>query len=111
MRRGEVWIIAGGGFASKPRPGIIIQDDTVNIDASVTVIPLTTVPSEVGRIRVPIRVPMPDGSERHNFAQVDKITTLKKQNVSKKIGHISLPEMRAIERSLLAHLGFGSSRR
>lgn len=54
---------------------------------------------------------MPDGSERHNFAQVDKITTLKKQNVSKKIGHISLPEMRAIERSLLAHLGFGSSRR
>lgn len=111
MRRGEIWAVTGGTHSGKPRPGIIIQDDTVELESSVTFIPLTSIPSDVGRIRVAIQLPLPDGTSKESFVQVDKITTVKKQNVSRKIGAVSLPEMRSIERSLLAHLGFGSIRK
>jgi mRNA interferase MazF len=110
MKRGEIWIVAGGTYASKPRPAIIIQDDTITLESSVTVVPLTTTSSEVGRLRVLIDLALPDGSMKPSFAQVDKVTTLRKQNVSRRIGAVTVPELRALERSLLAHLGIGSAR-
>lgn len=110
MRRGEIWVVAGGTFASKPRPAIIVQDDTVLTPTSVTVVPLTTTPSEVGRLRVEIELTHPDGSSRLSYAQVDKVTTLKRQSVSRRVGTVSLRELRALERSLLTHLGIGSAR-
>lgn len=111
MRRGEIWTIAGGTYASKPRPGIIIQDDTVDSELSVTIIPLTSQKSQFARIRVPIDVETPDGGAIASYAQVDKITTVRRHNVSKRIGSLSLPEMRALERAMLTHLGIGSVRR
>ncbi|MDH6532601.1 mRNA interferase MazF [Aurantimicrobium minutum] len=110
MRRGEIWTVAGGTYSSKPRPGIIIQDDSAQEASSVTIIPLTSMPSELRRIRVAIRLETPDGESIESFAQVDKITTVKTSHVSKRIGALSLPEMRAIERSLLTHLGIGTAR-
>lgn len=110
MKRGEIWVIAGGNYAGKPRPGIIIQDDSLNTLHSVTVIPLTSQPSDIGRIRVAVTLPNPEGDDIASFAQVDKIMTVKAANVSKRIGSLSLPEMRAVERSLLSHLGIGSIR-
>lgn len=110
MRRGEIWTVAGGTFSSKPRPGIIIQDDTAHNAASVTIIPLTSMPSALRRVRVAIYLETPDGNSIESFAQVDKITTVKAQSVSKRIGSLTLPEMRAVERSLLSHLGIGSLR-
>jgi mRNA interferase MazF len=111
VRRGEIWTIAGGTYASKPRPGIIIQDDTVDSELSVTVIPLTSQPSQFARIRVPIDVETPEGIAISSYAQVDKITTVRRHNVTKRIGSVSLPEMRALERAMLTHLGIGSVRR
>ena len=110
MRRGEVWIISGGNYAGKPRPGIIIQDDSMSALHSVTVIPLTSQESEVGRIRTSISLPAPDGSTIESFTQVDKIMTVKVKNAAKRVAALTLPEMRAVERSLLAHLGIGSLR-
>lgn len=110
MRRGEIWVSTGGNYLSKPRPGIIIQDDSLNDLHSVTIIPLTSQESETGRIRIPILIPTPDGDSIQSYAQVDKITTVKAANVGKRIGSLTLPEMRAIEKSLLTHLGFGSLR-
>lgn len=110
MRRGEIWTVAGGTFASKPRPGIIIQDDSAHGSSSVTIIPLTSMPSELRRVRVAIQLEAPDGTSIESFAQVDKITTVKTQGVSKRIGALTIPEMRAVERSLLGHLGIGSIR-
>lgn len=110
MRRGEIRVIAGGNYAGKPRPGIIIQDDSLHELHSVTVIPLTTQESDIGRIRVAISLETPDGPPINSFAQVDKIMTVKAANVSKRIGSLSLPEIRAVEKSLLNHLGIGSGR-
>ena len=107
MKRGDVWIVAGAGFMSKPRPAIIIQGDLIRLDSSVTVIPLTTRVSEVGRIRTSVRLEF-EGSPQKNFAMVDKISTVKPNNISTKVGELTLKEIRAVERALLGHLGFGS---
>jgi mRNA interferase MazF len=107
VKRGEVWTVAGAGFMSKPRPAIIIQGDLIRLDSSVTVIPLTTRVSEVGRIRTSVVLDS-DGSRQQNFAMVDKISTVKPVNVGTKVGELTLKEIRAVERSLLGHLGFGS---
>jgi mRNA interferase MazF len=42
VKRGEVWMAAGGVYASKPRPVVIIQDDHFAGTDSVTVLPMTT---------------------------------------------------------------------
>lgn len=110
MRRGEVWILSGGTYASKPRPGIIIQDDSLFELDSVTVIPLTSHSSDTGRLRVKLSLETPEGETVTSFAQVDKITTLRAQNVHKRIGALTVNEMRAIERAIITHLGFGSVR-
>jgi hypothetical protein len=39
---------------------------------------------------------------------VDKISTVKAGHVGTKVGELTLKEIRAVERSLLGHLGFGS---
>lgn len=75
-----------------------------------TIIPLTSMPSELQRVRVAIHLESPTGESITSFVQVDKITTVKAQSVTKRIGALSLPEMRAVERALLGHLGIGSAR-
>jgi mRNA interferase MazF len=38
VKRGELWTMAGGsGYASKPRPVVIVQDDAFTARDSVTV--------------------------------------------------------------------------
>jgi mRNA interferase MazF len=107
VKRGDIWIVAGAGFMSKPRPAIIIQGDLITLDSSVTVIPLTSHVSEVGRIRTSVVIDM-GGTPQQNYAMVDKISTVKPSNVGTKVGELTLKEIRAVERSMLGHLGFGS---
>jgi mRNA interferase MazF len=47
MKRGEIWTVAGGkDFAGKPRPVVILQDDSFDATASVTVCAFTTDPTD-----------------------------------------------------------------
>jgi mRNA interferase MazF len=43
MKRDEIWSMAGGpGYASKPCPAVIIQDDGFTETLSIAVCPLTS---------------------------------------------------------------------
>ena len=43
MRRGEIWTVAGGkDYAGKPRPAVILQDDSFDATNSVTICAFTT---------------------------------------------------------------------
>lgn len=47
MKRGEVWIVAGGSdYAGKPRPAVIVQDDRFDATASVTICAFTSDPAD-----------------------------------------------------------------
>ncbi|MEJ0048614.1 MAG: type II toxin-antitoxin system PemK/MazF family toxin [Rhodospirillales bacterium] len=42
MKRGEIWTVSGAaGYAGKPRPAVIVQDDHFDATNSVTVCPFT----------------------------------------------------------------------
>jgi mRNA interferase MazF len=43
MKRGDIWTVAGGkGYGGKPRPFVIIHDDSFDATASITICAFTT---------------------------------------------------------------------
>ena len=106
MKRGELWIAAGGGdFTGKPRPVVILQDDRFVGSNSVTVCTLTSDGMEAPLLRIPL-VPSPEnGLHAACSVMVDKITTLRRGRLDRRIGALSALDMRRIERSLLVFLG------
>ena len=62
MRRGEVWTAAAGsGYAGKPRPVAIIQDDRFDATASVMVGAFTTDPIEAPLFRLLVELDQVNG--------------------------------------------------
>lgn len=107
MNRGELWTVSGGGYAAKPRPALIIQDDLFSATESVVVIPLTSVvvaDSVVARLAVPTTT----GIAQPSFAMIDKITAVRRSNLGKQIGRVSAALMVEIERSVMVFLGLVS---
>lgn len=51
MRRAELWTVAGGVDATKPRPALILKDDLLEGTDSVTVAPLTSHLTEAPLLR------------------------------------------------------------
>lgn len=55
MGRGEVWTVSGGaGYAGKPRPAVVIQDDAFAATPSVTICAFSTDPTEAPLFRLEI---------------------------------------------------------
>jgi mRNA interferase MazF len=55
VRRTEIWTAAAGsGYAGKPRPVVILQDDRFDALESVTVCAFTTDPTEAPLIRLAV---------------------------------------------------------
>lgn len=105
MNRGELWTAAGGVYASKPRPVLIIQDDRFEATSSVVVIPLTTHDVDAPLIRVPINASPMSGITYDSFAMVDKVTTVRRANLRERTGRATSAQMVDIERALLVFLG------
>ena len=54
MRRGEIWTVAGGkDYAGKPRPVVIVQDDSFDATDSITVCAFTTDKTGAPLVRLP----------------------------------------------------------
>jgi mRNA interferase MazF len=55
MRRGDIWTVSGGkDYAGKPRPVVIVQDDSFDATDSITVCAFTTDPTEAPLFRLPV---------------------------------------------------------
>jgi mRNA interferase MazF len=106
MKRGEVWTVAGGpDYAGKPRPAVIVQDDAFADTASVTVCALTTtaLPASLARIAID---PSPfNGLRAPSQAMADKVTTVPRAKLGRRIGRLSDADMVRFDRALLVFLG------
>ena len=105
MRRGELWTAAGGVYASKPRPVLIVQDDLFASTASVTVAPLTSALADAPLLRVRIAADQTTNLSTDSDVMVDKITTVRRSNVMDLVGRVSDERMLEVERALLVFLG------
>lgn len=107
MKRGEIWTVAGGAdYVGNPRPAIILQSDKFDATASITVCPLTSAPvkgAEPARFAIP---PTPlNGLRAHSQAMVDKISTLPKDKVGRRIGRLDAAEIMTLNQHVAIFLG------
>jgi len=104
--RGELWTVAGGVYASKPRPALILQDDAFAATDSVTVLPLTSHLLDAPLLRVRIGAGQMSGLDRDSDVMVDKLTTVRRSNVATRVGRLSTEQLGEVERGVMAFLGF-----
>ena len=105
MNRGEIWTVAAGIYASKPRPAIIIQDDLFSGTESIVVIPLTTTVVEAPIARVAVGADATTGLDKRSSAMIDKITTVRRSNLGERLGRVPSGLLADIERSIMVFLG------
>ena len=106
MKRAEVWIAAGGpDYAGKPRPAVIVQDDAFDRTASITVCPLTTHLVDAPLIRLPVEPTRQNGLHAPSHLMVDKITTVAKAKLQKRVGRLAIEDMIGLNRAVLVFLG------
>jgi mRNA interferase MazF len=106
MRRGDIWIGAGGAdYAGKPRPVVIIQDDRFAGTDSITVCAFTSNPTEAPLFRIAIAPTESTGLEKTSRLMVDKVTTIPKAKLGAQIGRLSDEDVVRLNRAILVFLG------
>ena len=111
MKRGEIRTVAAGkGYAGKPRPAVIIQDDHFEATASITVCVFTTDTTDAPLIRLVVEPSDGNGLEQQSRLMVDKITTLPKSKVGERVGRLDDADVVRLNRAVLVFLGLASAR-
>ena len=110
MRRGEIWTAAAGsGYAGKPRPVVIIQDDRFDVTDSVTVCAFTTDPTEAPLLRLPVTSDDSNGLSESCSLMVDKITTVPRSKIGDRIGRLADEDMVRLGRAVVVFFGLAGN--
>ena len=110
MRRGEIWTVAGGeDYAGKPRPVVIVQDDSFDATDSITVCAFTTDPTETPLFRWAVEPNERNGLLAPCRLMVDKITTVPKSRAGAKIGRLDDEDILRLNRAVVVFLGLAAS--
>jgi len=106
VNRGEVWTAsAGGAYVGKPRPVVIIQDDRFEGTASISVCAFTTDPTEAPLFRLRIEPSDANGLRETSSIMVDKVTTVARDKLGKRIGRLADEDIVRLNRALMLFLG------
>ena len=106
MKRGEVWTAAAGtGYAGKPRPVVIVQDDRFDATASITICAFTTSATEAPLFRLVVEPSAENGLEATSRLMVDKLATVPRGKLGRRIGRLDDETMLRLNRSMLIFLG------
>ena len=108
MRRGDIVTVAGGVYASKPRPALVVQDDRFDATDSLTVCPFTSTEVDAPLLRVSVTADEENGLGQDSFLMVDKLTTVRRGNARTVVGRLEATTLVEFERRLLVFLGFGA---
>jgi mRNA interferase MazF len=111
VRRGEVWTLAGGkDYASKPRPAVIVQDDRYDATESITVVGLTSTAVDAPVSRPVVHPTEMNGLRVSSHFMVDKITTVPKKRLGRRLGTLSNDDVVRLDRAIVVFLGLATPR-
>ena len=106
MMRGEIWTMAGGpGYASKPCPALILQDDGFTETLSIAVSPLTSQPIEAPMLRIQVEPSPENGLRETSRLMVDKVTTVPTSRLGQRSGRLADDDLLRLNCSLLVFPG------
>jgi mRNA interferase MazF len=109
VKRGEIWTLAAGpDYSGKPRPVVIIQSDEFDAIASITFCPFTTNDTIAPLFRIPVQVTDGNGLRSPSNLMVDKIATVPKAKMGKRIGRIGDEDLVRLNRAILVFLGLAT---
>lgn len=112
MRRGDIWTVSGGkDYAGKPRPVVIVQDDSFDGTDSITVCAFTSDSTEAPLFRLPVAANERDGLRLASRLMVDKITTIPKSKIGGKVGRLDDEDIVRMNQAILVFLGLTVSPR
>jgi mRNA interferase MazF len=112
MKRGDIWTVAAGkGYAGKPRPVVILQDDSFDATDAITICAFTTDETNAPLLRLPVRPNERNGLRSACHLMVDKITTVPKTKVGARVGALDDADVARLNRAVLVFLGLARSSR
>lgn len=112
MRRGEVWTVAGGSnYAGKPRPAVIVQDDSFDATDSITICVFTTDPTDAPLFRLVVEPNERNGLRVTCRLMVDKITTVPKAKMGTHVGRLDDEDMVRLNQAMTVFLGMAMTPR
>jgi mRNA interferase MazF len=107
VKRGEVWTQAGGsGYARKPRPVVIVQSDLLEGTDSIVICLFTSLEGARLNARLPFEPTVDNGLLESSELMADKIMTVPRSKLGRRIGALSGEEMGEVQQALAFVLGF-----
>ncbi|MGB7217792.1 MAG: type II toxin-antitoxin system PemK/MazF family toxin [Vicinamibacterales bacterium] len=112
MNRGDLWTVSGGpDYAGKPRPVVILQGDAFDATRSVTICPLTTSLVDAPLVRLAVEPSDLNGLRAPSWLMVDKITTVPRAKLDRRVGRLSSEDIARMNRSVFVFLGLAGAAR
>jgi mRNA interferase MazF len=105
--RGEIWTISGGDYRGKPGPAVVLQAAAFQSLESVTICPFTTDTRGTEILRVLIEPNERNGLQKPSRPMADKITTLYKTKLGRRIGVLNVEHLQRFERTVMIFVGLG----
>jgi len=110
MKRGDIWTVAGGkDYAGKPRPVVIVQDDSFDATDSITICAFTTDETDAPLFRLSVEPNKRNGLRTACRLMVDKITTVPKTKVGVRVGRLDNEDILRLNQAVLVFLGLAVS--
>lgn len=112
VKRGDIRTVAGGkDYAGKPRPVVIVQDDSFDATDSVTICAFTTDPTDAPLFRLAVEPNARNGLRSPSRLMVDKITTVPKSKIGEQIGRLDDEDIVRLNQAVMVFLGLAVSPR
>jgi mRNA interferase MazF len=105
VKRGEIWTVSAAGYAGKPRPAVIVQDDRFDATASITVCAFSTDETEAPLFRLRVEASERNGLRSDSRLMVDKLTTVSKEKLGARVGRLDDGDVVRLNRAILVFLG------
>ena len=111
MKRNEIWTVAGGGdYAGKPRPAVIVQEDSFDATNSVTLCAFTTDMTEAPLFRLRVEPSSENGLRTACRLMIDKITTVHRSKLGARLGRLDDQNVVRLNQAMLVFLGLAAPR-
>jgi mRNA interferase MazF len=112
VKRGEIWTVSGGsGYAGKPRPAVVVQEDHFTDTNSITICAFTTNPTDAPLLRLTVTPSDSNGLRSASRLMVDKITTVPKDRIGDRIGRLDESDLARLNQAMTVFLGLARSTR
>ncbi len=106
MKRGEVWVFAGGGdYTGRPRLAVILQADQFADTQSVTICAFTSTILSAPLARPLVAPNQLNGLDQPSQLMADKIMTVRRTRLHAHLGRLDDEDMVRLERAILVFLG------